>query len=318
MLYCSFFGGCKQGGKGPILTSFAKTPIINSMPSSSLKRGISPIIIIVIVAVLLGGGFLLVRSGRLPVSVPGVSQFAARVTEKDFPNITDPILRKHFVAQTNVNAVRTVTMSSGKGTKDTTEHQIKGNDFRYRMKEEDGSKEISHQIIIGDTTYLKDYSDNKWWKQTAKPEASPTETPETPEDLKEELAMEDPSLYKNLGTEACGSLTCYKYEQTFKDFPGKRTFWFDNKQYLLRKEESGYGEFTTKVEYSYDGISISAPSPTKDVPEGKSIYDYMYSGSQAPSYNVPTSNPQVTLPPDITMPPDITEPPADSGGDTGY
>lgn len=268
---------------------------------------------------LIGGGYFLVKSGKLPISVPGVSQFAARVTEKDFANISDPVLRKHFVAQTNANAVRSITVSSGKGTKDTTEYQIKGDNFFYRMKEEDGTKEISHIIMIGDTTYLKDYSDNKWWKQISKPEETPTETPEKPEDLKTELMQEDPSLYKNLGTEACGNLTCYKYEQTFKDSPGKRTFWFDNKQYLLRKETAGYGEFSTTIEYSYDGISITVPSPTKDVPEGRNIYEYLNSGGNtSPSGNSPTSYPQITVPPDITTPPDITEPPADSGGDTGY
>ena len=285
----------------------------------SKPRGIAPIIIVVILAVLAAGGFLLYKSGNL--AIPGLTQIAMRVTEKDFPNISDPILRKHFVAQTNVNAVRSVTVSSGKGTKDTTEYQTKGDTFYWRMKEEDGTKEISHTIIIGDTTYIKDYSDGKWWKQTTKPEET-EDIEETPEDLQEGFALEDPSLYKNLGTEACGNLTCHKYEQTFKDFPGARTFWFDTKKFLLRKEQSAYGEFSTTIEYSYDGINITAPSPTKDVPEGKSIYDYQTGGqgsyvppsSGTGGESVPTYSPtdySFDMPTDSDVP--TEEPPADIG-----
>jgi hypothetical protein len=280
----------------------------------SKPRGIAPIIIVVVLAVLAVGGFFLYRSGSLPI--PGI---AMRATEKDFANITDPTLRKHFVAQANVNSFRTVGESSGKGTKDTTEFQLKGDNFSYRMKSEEGGKEASHFISIGDTSYVKDYSDNTWWKQTVKPEETTSEeAPPTPEDLKEEFMKEDPALYKSLGTEACGSLNCFKYEQTFKDTPGTRTFWFDDKKYLLRKEISGYGEFSNTIEYSYDGISISAPSPTKDVPEGKNIYEYMFAApaSSAPSggtYTVPTLNPS-----DYSIPTEDTTPPEEIPADTGY
>ncbi|HJX59529.1 hypothetical protein A2V61_00405 [Candidatus Woesebacteria bacterium RBG_19FT_COMBO_47_8] len=280
------------------------------------KKAFSPIIIVVVViAVLALGGFLLVKSGK--ISLPGVGQVATRATEKDFASISDPLLRKHFVAQSNVNAVRMVSTSSGKGTKDTTEYQIKGEDFLYRMKEEDGDKEISQMIIIGDTSYVKDYSDSKWWKQVSKPEEVMTEEKAaTPDDIKQEFQKEDPTLYKSLGTEACGSLSCHKYEQTFKDSPGTRTFWFDTKKYLLRKETSAYGEFSNEIEYSYDGISISAPSPTKDVPEGRNIYEYYLnpqSGNSASPTNVPTFNPSdYSVPTDI--PTEVTIPP-DSGGD---
>ncbi len=99
-----------------------------------------------------------------------------------------------------------------------------------------------------------------------------------PMDLKEEYTKSNVT-YKKLGEEACGGLTCYKYEE--KQGSGDqstRTFWFDTKELLLRKETNGYGEFKSTEEYSYDNLSVSAPSPTKEVPEGKSIYDYMVAG----------------------------------------
>lgn len=281
----------------------------------SRLRGIAPIIIVVVLAVLALGGFFLYKSGKLPI--PGATQFATRATEADFANITDATLRKHFVAQANVNAIRMLSQSSGKGTKDTMEYQIKGDSFYYRMKSEDAGKEVSHIISIGDTTYVKDYADNKWWKQTVKPEEmTPDEKPVTPDDLKQEYMKEDPALYKSQGEETCGSLTCHKYEQTFKDSPGVRTFWFDTKKFLLRKEQSGYGEFTNTVEYSYDGIAISAPSPTKDVPEGKNIYEYLFAapaGSSGGNYTVPTINPA-----DYSAPTDYPTPTEEAPADSGY
>jgi len=278
------------------------------------KKAFLPLIIVAIVAILGIGGFFLVKSGK--VSIPGLGQLTTRATEKDFASITDATLRKHFVAQSNVNAVRMVSTSSGKGTKDTTEYQIKGEDFLYRMKEEDGGKEVSQMIIIGDTTYVKDYSDSKWWKQVSSEEVMQEKKAASPYDTKLEFQMEDPNLYKSLGTEACGTLSCHKYEQTFKDSPGTRTFWFDTKKYLLRKETSAYGEFSNEIEYSYDGISISAPSPTKDIPEGKNIYEYYLNpqgGNVSSPTNVPTFNPSdYSTPTDI--PTEVTIPP-DSGGD---
>jgi len=268
-------------------------------------------------AVLAVGGFFLYRSGSLPI--PGISGIAMRATEKDFANITDPTLRKHFVAQANINSFRTVSESSGKGTKDTTEFQLKGDNFLYRMKSEEGGKEISHLISIGETTYVMDYSDNTWWKQTTKPEeTTEEETPLTPDDLKEEFMKEDPALYKSLGTEACGSLNCHKYEQTFKDTPGVRTFWFDDKKYLLRKEISGYGEFSNTIEYSYDGISISAPSPTKDVPEGKNIYEYLFAAPASYSPSGPDSAVPAFNPADYSIPTEDTMPPEEPQVDYSY
>lgn len=268
------------------------------------QKGFAPILIVVIIAaVALIGGLLLYKGGNLPVALPSLSgaRMLSIASEKDFANISDPVLKKHFVAQSNVAAMRATSLSSGKGTTNITEYESSGNDFKFRWIEKDGDKEMSHLISIGDITYVKDYSDNKWWKQVAKPEKNlENNAPEKPEDLKDELLKENPLLYKQIGQEACGSLTCYKYEQTFKDSPGKRTFWFDTKYYLLRKETSGYGEFSVDANYSYDNISILAPSPTKDVPEGKSVYDYFNQVQAAPAAGAPSVR-TVDLP---TLPPE--------------
>ena len=244
-------------------------------------------ILVAIVAVVGIGYFVLVQQGSLPV--PGVS-LTPRATEKDFAFIEDATLRKHLVAQTNKTAYRTKTLSDASGLTHVNEVQIKGDLWSTREIQSDQAKEIKHLIIIGDTTYLKDQSDNQWWKQTVKFEEETTteegKKPEEPIDFKEEFSK--PNItYKSLGKEPCDNLTCFKYEQTLPESPElKRIFWFDDRDYLLRKEQSGFGEFIAITEYSYNDINITPPSSTKDVPEGKSIYDYdtlTPAGSQIPS-----------------------------------
>lgn len=200
--------------------------------------------------------------------------------EKELADIKDPLIRKQFAAQLSQTSFRTKTLSSGKGEPaSVTEMEIKGESAYYRTIELDSSnKEVSQIISMGDTTYVKDYKDGKWWKQTSKPDATTvSEAIPTPESFKDELGKKkDTTQYNKLGEEQCGNLTCYKYEEiNSANQEGSRIFWFDNKDFLLRKDQFKFGEFTTTVEYSYDNIAINAPSPTKDVPTGKSIYEYL-------------------------------------------
>lgn len=236
-----------------------------------------------IMSILLCAG-LLSGCTNLLSKVPGSSQLTQmvqpRATEKDFEFIEDATLRKHMVAQANATAFRTRMMSSGLGATMVQEMEFKGAEFSMRSWQENETKKSAELVTIGDTTYLKDYKDNVWWKQTAVKnnavESGPVDEVE-PLDFKEEYSeMKDTTIYKSLGQEACGNLTCYKYEQSDSANPeGVRTFWFDVKDYLLRREESGYGEFSSSSLYEYEGITITEPTPTKNVPEGKSIYDYM-------------------------------------------
>lgn len=271
----------------------------------------------IIAAALLAGYFFLSQKVSIPIpgGLPGALSLTPRATEKDFEFIEDPTLRKHFVAQANQTTYRTKVTSPGSGLTTLNEVQIKGDSYNFREIESDGPKERKHMITIGDTLYLKDYSDNKWWRQTAKPaEIKDGEKKEEPTDFKEEYSKPD-LKYKASGKESCGSsaegLTCFKYEQIFPESPDmKRIFWFDDNKYLLRKDQAGFGEFIATVEYSYDVINIQAPSPTKDVPEGKSIYEYSSEINAAPSTTVFTKDQVPQIPANL----DINE---GNQGDTG-
>ncbi|MBI2034274.1 MAG: hypothetical protein HYT11_00905, partial [Candidatus Levybacteria bacterium] len=202
------------------------------------------LILLAVIAVIGIGSYIVMQQGSLPI--PGISP-TLRATEKDFAFIQDATIRKHFVAQANQTKYRTKSYSTGADLNFLTETEIKGENFNIRNIEYDPSgKETKHRVEIGNTIYVKDYSDNAWWKQTIVPEEIPAEEkPEEPVDFKEEYAQ--PSLnFKFITKEPCGaqfpgSTTCFKYEQTDnanQEMYTLRTFWFDDNKYLLRKEES--------------------------------------------------------------------------------
>lgn len=225
----------------------------------------------------------------------------ALLTEAQLSGIKDPLVRKHLVAQANARVYRVSSKSSGRGEPvSITEIQMVGSEVRFHSITQVNGKANQEMILIGDTTYVKDFSDGKWWKQVAKTdekngENRPFEIPDIG-DLKEEFTKkQEASEFKSLGTESCGSLTCYKYQEVeAENKEATRTFWFDNKDFLLRKDENKFGEFTSTNEYSYDNINITPPSPTKDVPEGKNIFEMMIpgaakgSGSGSSGGSVPT------------------------------
>lgn len=295
----------------------------------SNQKGFSPIIIIVVVVVIAIGGVLLLSKGSIPGGpvLPGLTQ---RATEADFAFIEDENLRKHFVAQSNQTTYRTKTYSDAADLTFVMEIEVKGESFNTRDVEyQPADQETRHKIQLGDAIYVKDYSDNKWWKQTLEPlpeETPPQDLPEEeePKDFKEEYSQPDLE-FKFLGKEACGpsagsGLTCFKYEQLNggpEEMAFNRIFWFDDQKYLLRKEETTVGEFGTSVEYSYDGINLVPPSPTKDVPTGKSIYDYYYGYGdnqaipaygqmpEVPDYEIPEV--PTDYPTDFPMPEDFSD-----------
>lgn len=264
------------------------------MPAAPEAKTKSPIILVIVVLFFLFlvagiAGLYFVKSFNLPISLPvklpgivGMPGTALRATENDFSFIEDTTLRKHMAAQANAAEfrVRSRDAVSAEGFAQVFEVRIQGEEMAYAMWQDVSGKKSGEFISIGKTTFAKDYKDNTWWKQTDTPEAKPTGEEPQPEPVDFKKEYEDlkskPPKFEKLGEEACGSLTCYKYTEVNSETPeASRLFWFDTKKFLLRKEESGYGEWRAFTDYGYDGINVKAPTPTKDVPEGKNIYEYM-------------------------------------------
>ena len=247
------------------------------------------IVLVVVVAILGGVGYFLFGKGGTggsPLGSKGGSMMTQKAKESDFAYIDDELLRKHMAAQANATKFKVISKSSGYGGSTTMIYDMDGDTVKYRTTSSGEGME-SDMIVIEDTTYIKDFKDGKWWKQTQKPGEENSEIESKMDEYMvkdaEEEEMEFVKMkYNNLGEEACGDLTCYKYEQLDPndgtESAGKRLFWFDTDDYLLRKDLSEYGEFSSESEYFYEDVSVEKPSPTKDVPEGKNIYEYMMTG----------------------------------------
>lgn len=281
----------------------------------SCRGGISPKIIIIgaiiIIALAAGGYFMFTgkntSGGGLIEKISNETQKTAmqKLVEESMKYIKDPILRKHYIAEAETKK-RRIKMPQGSvpGAVQVMEMEMTGDgtnlfDFKANQSiwtEINGQKKAEY-IVIGDTTYVKDYKDNKWWKQTKKPEKLDDKISPLPKEedysnkIKEVIPTgPEPKEPKKIGEEKCPnapSLTCYKYQDTddsMKEFSGSeftRIFWFDNQNFLLRKDQSGSGENASWSEYEYDNINITPPSPTKDIPAGRDIGEYMLQSMQS-------------------------------------
>ncbi len=118
-------------------------------------------------------------------------------------------------------------------------------------------------VTIGTTYYTKNPTGDGWYKTDTTPSDNTNSTADVQTDLTfNDKTTQDKTVYKNLGTEACGSLTCYKYEITNPDSPNTTTtMWFDNHDYKMRKTAFTSDGNTTEMTYSYDSVTISEPSP---------------------------------------------------------
>lgn len=122
-------------------------------------------------------------------------------------------------------------------------------------------------ITIGNTTYIKDTASGTWVKYPSSSNSADGSNPA--DNLKintSDLTGGGTITYKALGKEACGSLTCYKYQQIDKNNTGATQYiWFDDHNYQLQRfsyAEPSTG--TTDMSFSYQKVTITAPSPATD------------------------------------------------------
>lgn len=261
----------------------------DAMPTQKhVKRNPVPLVIIgVIVLAAAAYGVITLTGNRSSVSLPGIgtgNPLAGMVNPDMVEGISDPLIRKHLLAQYNQPRFRITTVSSGLGAGESTAIMVdvrSETDFRFRMTQTDGNRTVQDMVTIGDDIYALDTSDSTWWHSVSgseNAEENYTLAPEdfSPERMASELSEKTTYTYENQGTEPCGVYLCHKYTETDgTEDSSVRTFWFDTKEFLLRREMNSYGEFTSESEYSYDGVAVETPSPVKDVPAGSSVYEMM-------------------------------------------
>lgn len=240
-----------------------------------MNKGFSPIIIIAAVVVVLAaaGGFMFLGK-KGGVSVPGIPSVGLNPNCK----YNDPDLCKfmnNWKAQKDYSITYTSSDKSGQKTSEG-KFEIQG-EGKFSMVSSVGGKEQFNMITIEDTTYTKDYTDNKWWKQKQdKTQESLTDKFKFEFDKKtvDGKEVEDETTYTKIGQEACGELTCFKYQVIDPSFSDTSEFiFFDTSQYLMRMSRTvdKNGEVNEFV-FAYGAVSISEPTPVKEAKEGQNIF----------------------------------------------
>lgn len=250
--------------------------IINSMinqPSTPQKGFIIPVVAaIVLILVLAAGGFYYYLSQKTGDANPFTALQKTTAGYALNPNCDykDPDLCKFLNNwKTESNYTMTMTSTGGDSGNSTTTFQVDGQDKTHSkiLAESplDQSKQTYETITIGNTTYTKDSSDNKWWKQT-----NTSTQAETADNFKFTVpsataSAEERTTFEKVGKEACGKLTCFKYHTMTAGDTGMGYLWFDDTQYLLRKMELDSMDGTkTVIEYNYNKVAITEPSPVKE------------------------------------------------------
>src|SRR3989304_4021058 len=240
--------------------------------TAETKKSKTPLIIIlaaILVAILGAVGFFFFKDSIFPAKglTGQVLNANCKLNDKDLCKFVS-----NFKGLENMSA-KSVTTVDGKKTESIME--IQGTDKSHIVTTVDG-KEESNYISIGNTTYMKDYSDNKWWKTTV-------DTKDTSEGAKtnwnagiEKSVNEsaDKTTYKKIGKEACGNLTCLKYQVIDSNNTGSTEYiWFDTKNYALRKTRSESKDTVMETTFTYDNVNVTAPSPTKDMTNPADAYN---------------------------------------------
>ena len=126
-----------------------------------------------------------------------------------------------------------------------------------------GSGQQIDAITLNGTSYIQSNGTGSWIAYPSGTSA-PTLDPTTGMDI----GVGSSGLaYKYLGKEACGSLTCYKYQVASSLTPGTTQYvWFDNNSYKLREWSytDGSGN-STDMAVNYSSVNITMPSPVESL-----------------------------------------------------
>lgn len=244
--------------------------------TKSDQRGIAHLgLIVAVLVVLIGAGVAICRvssnNSNKNNSSSSSSSSGKVTTDKQTEDacntaVHDSTLCKFAASYNPTNTAYKATATTTNGDNDgtlTIESDGKGN---YSLSGTSAGQSLD-TITIGSTSYIKDASSGTWFKYGSDSSSS-TSNPASDFKLSvSDITGNGSITYKNLGTEACGSLTCYKYQQIDKNNASDTSyFWFDNKDYQLRRFSiTDPSTGTTDMSFSYENVSITAPSPVQDV-----------------------------------------------------
>lgn len=179
----------------------------------------------------------------------------------------DKDICKFFASYKALDTFKVDVVSIGAdGKKSTALFESDGKD-RTRILNS-GENANLEMIIIGKATYTK-AANGTWWKQMQEDD-KPSDRGELYKSALKEPTADAPGSeqfqYKKLGTEACGDLTCFKYQVIDPKQHGQTLLiWFDTKDYQLRRQTIEDKDSKSEQTFTYTGITIKEPSPVREL-----------------------------------------------------
>lgn len=162
--------------------------------------------------------------------------------------------------------VTTTSQMSGQST-NVSEMKMDGSG-NFEVSSYDGDKLQSSMLVFEKQTYIKDLADGAWYTLPSFVDNAADSPDEAVAEL--QATYKEPTAdfkMTKLGTEACGALTCDKYEMSqASETEGQLYIWIDTKEHLARQMEIKTDQGSSMMVYQYGAVNISKPEPIKEMP----------------------------------------------------
>lgn len=258
------------------------------------QRGAGHLIIVVIVvlAVVAGAGYLVYSKQNKKSDTAETASLANIASSKEVQDAClDELDDKDFCkfasnwAGTEGSYTSTITTENSDG-KSVMVIKAESDKKTSSVTTVNGTETAAY-IGIDSTFYIKDYTDGKWTKYVNDDSVSSSQTSIKDDFNVDEFTSSDAEsdstvTYKKIGKEACGSLTCFKYQIIDTTAPDSEQFiWFDDDHYVMRRLSTKDSTGSFDMVITYGKVTVSAPSPTKDAPD----YSTMLSGDSIDGFD---------------------------------
>ncbi|PJE65430.1 hypothetical protein COU91_01650 [Candidatus Saccharibacteria bacterium CG10_big_fil_rev_8_21_14_0_10_47_8] len=238
------------------------------------QQGIAHLLLIVLIAVVVAGiGFAAWRVSSNKKASNGTSSATTAVADKTVQDACNKQLNDKdfckFASNYKLTGVSyhsvITTVASGKTS--TISMDVDGKD-NSSMVTSGAGKETAAFISLNKATYMKDESSGSWLKYPAADSTTAPKETDPSSDIKidsSNLTENNTISYKSLGKEACGKLTCFKYQVVDSQNPGTTQYiWFDTKDYMMQRWSSKDANGSTDMTFTYKSVTIKEPSPVTD------------------------------------------------------
>lgn len=140
------------------------------------------------------------------------------------------------------------------------------------------NEEILHAILSNRYVYIKDYADNKWWREQKNTVANAiVELPFNPEVYIPEIVAKitkESNQFTYIEESACGEEVCYRYQIVNTELNDEEQLFvfFSKDNFKLKSVFEVTADSTKKINIGYSDVTIQEPEEIKIVSSGRNIF----------------------------------------------